>query len=395
MSPGLEPAQVGVRLLPFLVVAWTRASLALVLPGFIETYQLSIARAGTVGLAIEMGSFSTMLILAFVMDRIGAGRVLQLGLPTLGLALLATSFTRSVLILPVFLVLVGAGIAMSASSVNTLMAASGPRRNVYLGWLHMSFSAFSMVVPLVAGYMVAAYNWQTFYWLLCGLSFLILLSYRLVEGRAAAVESPNAVTGTAQSLMRGCGEALWRNASIYLGVFFLVGVQGIAVTWSYMYAIDQHGVGHAWAAVAPASIWLGVLVGRGINIRMSRTYSLRKLMLGSCGAAIVVVTGEYALTSFWATLACFAGLGIGVSGAFQHGTAWASERTPEQVGAASTFVMASAALGVGVWPWLMGVSAEAWGFETLPLVAGAGLVLALISFAATIDGVRPSHQLGA
>ena len=78
--------QVSVRLLPFLVVAWTRASLALVIPGFIATFDLSIAEAGRVVMDIEIGSFATMIGLAFAMDRLGAGRVLAWGLPTLALA---------------------------------------------------------------------------------------------------------------------------------------------------------------------------------------------------------------------------------------------------------------------------------------------------------------------
>ena len=78
------------------------------------------------------------------------------GRPTLGLALLATSLATMTLLLPVFLLAIGAGIALSASASNTLMASTGKRRTVYLGWLHMSFSGFSLVVPLVAGYIVAA-----------------------------------------------------------------------------------------------------------------------------------------------------------------------------------------------------------------------------------------------
>ena len=322
--------------------------------------------------AIEIGSFATMLGLAFVMDRFGAGRILQWGLPTLGLALLATSLTRSVSILPLFLFMVGVGIAMSASSTNTLMAATGVRRNVYLGWLHMSFSAFSVVVPLVAGYLVAAYDWQTFYQLLFVLSLLILLAYRLAEGNGP-------VDRSTAGLSSG-GQALRRNLTIYMGVFFLAGVQGIVMSWSYMYVIDQHQVEHGMAVIAASSVWDGVLVGRAANIRASRHFSLRAILRASC---VVAMVGEYALSSIWSTLLCFVGVGIGVSGTFQHGTAWASERTPHQVGAASTFVMAAAALGIAVWPWLMGLSAEAYGFATLPLVAGAGLILAMLSFAVT------------
>ena len=155
------------------------------------------------------------------------------------------------------------------------------------------------------------------------------------------------------------------------------------MVWSYIYAIDQHGVDHATAAVAPSSIWLGVLVGRAGHIRASRHFSMRTLLLASCLVAMIAIAGEYVLSSFWSTLFCFFGVGIGVSGGFQHATAWSAERTPHQVGAASTFVMAAAALGVGVWPWLMGMSADAFGFATLPLVAGVGLILALVSFAAT------------
>ena len=381
----LTPPQVSVRLLPFLAVAWTRASLAIVIPGFIATFDLSIAEAGRVVMGIEIGSFATMIVLAFAMDRLGPGRVMAWGLPVLGLALLATSLTTTTLLLPVFLLAIGAGIALSASASNTLMASTGRRRTIYLGWLHMSFSGFSLVVPLVAGYIVAAYDWQTFYQVLAVIAILILLGYRAVEG-----------TGRRQTAtvarMQGAGEALRRNLAIYLGVFFLVGVQGILMSWSYMYAIDRHGVEHAAAAVAPASVWLGVLAGRAANIAAARRFTLKTIMVASCLLTMIAFMGEYLLSSYWATLTAFAGVGFGVSGAFQHGTAWSSERTPGEVGAASTFVMAAAALGVGVWPWLVGLAADAFGFASMTPVAMAGLLLALASFAAA--GPAPRRPAG-
>ena len=188
---------------------------------------------------------------------------------------------------------------------------------------------------------------------------------------------------TSTAGMSGGGQALWRNITIYMGVFFLAGVQGIVMSWSYIYVIDQHQVEHGMAVIASSSVWAGVLVGRGVNISASRRFPLRTILLVSCVIAMAAMAGEYALSSIWTTLLCFVGVGIGVSGTFQHGTAWTSERTPDQVGAASTFVMAAAALGIAVWPWLMGLSAEAYGFSSLPLVAGVGSILALLSFAST------------
>ena len=76
-------------------------------------------------------------------------------------------------------------------------------------------------------------------------------------------------------------------------------------------------------------------------------------------------------------------IGMGVAGAFQLGTSWAAERIPERIGTASSAIMASASLGIGIWPWITGMAVEASDFSAVMLTTVVGLSIAGILFMVT------------
>ena len=364
-----------------MVIPWIRSTLGMILPGMIDTYDLTISQAGLISIFLESGSVTGMLALGFVIDRIGAARIVVWGLPVIGTALFAVTVAPTFGILAVMLFLVGIGIALTASGVNTLMAATGERRAFCLGLLHSCFSIFAIVTPLIAGALLTTSDWQTFYFGVAVIALFMMILFRIL-GYTAATEQ----TTEEKSTSGATGAALKRITTVCLGVFALAGVQGIIITWSYLYMVNVHDLNHRLATLAPSLLWVGILVMRSVSIALSRRFSARTILLWSIAGSMAVVAFEQTMLLPMVSMTAMVLLGMGVAGAFQLGTAWAAERIPDRIGTASSAIMASAALGIGVLPWLTGITIDATDFSGMMVVSLGGMILAALMFGITAQG---------
>ena len=383
--------QMIVRIAPMMVIPWIRSTIGVILPGLIDSFGLTIAQAGLVSIFLESGSVVGMLALGFVIDRIGATRVVSWGLPVMGLSLFAVTISPSFWALAPTLFSVGIGIALTASGVNMLMASTGERRGFYLGVLHSSFSVFAIITPLIAGVLLTTGSWQTYYLVVAVLAILVAVAFRLVgvkgQGNSPDAQYPTQSRRTPhedyRDNTRSTSSALKSIAPVCLGVFALAGVQSIFITWSYLYMVTQYDLSHALATLAPSLLWVGILVMRGGAITLSRRFSARTILLWSITCSLAVAVLEQMAGQAIVSLGAVVLLGMGVAGAFQLGTAWAADRIPHRIGTASSAIMASASLGIGVWPWLTAIAIEATDFSAMMYTAFVGLIASGAIFALT------------
>ena len=374
----MTPFQFIVRIAPMYIIPWIRATTGVILPGLIATYDLTISQAGLVTIGLESGNVATMLILSFLIDRFGPGRVIAWGLPVIGGALVLTTVISTFNGLLLTLFLVGTGIALTSSGVNVMIANTGERRGVYLGILHSGFSVFAVVTPLAAGALLIWTDWRTYYLLVAGLTGVTLTIFLIFSPTEPSRKIRHTV-----SIFDGSGTLVRGITTLCLGIFALTGVQGIIISWSYLYMTDIYQTGHGLATLAPSGFWAGILLGRATTIWIHKHWSARTILLVSISLSILVLVLEYVLASVIGAYVMLVLLGAGVSGAFQLGTSWAAELLPGRIGTASTLVMMSAATGIGIWPWITGVVVDATSFYAMPGIILAGLLMAGAMFAAT------------
>jgi fucose permease len=374
----MTSSQLIIRIAPMYIIPWICATTGVILPGLIVTYGLTISQAGLVTIGLESGNVVTMMALSFLIDRYGPGRITAWGLPVIGgaLALTTTMYTFGGLLMVLFLV--GAGIALTSSGVNAMVADTGKKRGMYLGILHSGFSVFAIVTPLVAGVLLVWTDWRTYYLLVALLAGGVLAIFLIFSQTA-----PPRKIGQGQSMFHGLGPSRTTLLTLCLGIFGLAGIQGIIISWGYLYMTNIYQVSHGLATLAPSGFWMGILVGRSATIWVHRRWSARTILLVSIGFSIFVIGVEYTLASIVSAYLMLILLGIGVSGAFQLGTSWAAELIPERIGAASTLVMMSAALGIGLWPWITGMIIDATSFHALAGVVLVGLLISGAMFAVT------------
>ena len=367
--------QLGLRIFPMLMVAWVRP-FSLILPGMIATYDLSLDEAGFSVTVLEVGGVAAMVMLGWMLDRWGAIRMVGLALAMASVALIVSAFAPIYEILLLAFVFIGIGTAATACSVNALMAEGGDRRIFYLGLAHTLFGFSSIAAPLVAGIIVATSGWQRYYLVLGNVGLLISVAVYVATAGARRNWRPIETS----SISRGARGVIRDIGPICLGIAAVVGVQGIFNSWSYLDVVARYGIEHSSALLAPACVWTGILVGRAIHTWLADRIHPRQLLIASC---VVAVSGAHCVAIAWSFIWAGCALvmvGVGVSGAYQLGTAWAVELAPRRIGAASTFVMASAAMGSGVCTWITGIAVEGRGFGALPWVVSVVLLVGMISF---------------
>ncbi len=367
--------QVTLRILPMSMVAWARP-FSLVLPGLISTFGLSLDEAGFTVTVLEIGGVSAMLILGWTIDRWGALRLISLALTLASIALIASAFSPTYEVLLLTFFLIGTGSAATACSVNALMAATGDRRAFYLGLTHALFGLSSIAAPVAAGIIIGTSGWQKYYALIGLIGLMFSVAFHVTTREARKTWMPPAPLVRSEGVV----DVLKDIGPVCVGVSAVVGVQGVFNSWSYLDAVSRYQIGHASAALAPAYVWVGILVGRTIYTFLGREFQPKQLLIGSCVVAAFATHFVGLASEFWVAMCSLVVLGIGVGGAYQLGTAWAVELSPRRIGAASTFVMVSAAMGSGICTWVTGIVVESQGFEAIRWVVSVVLVVGMLSF---------------
>ena len=371
----MNSRQALLRIVPMLMVAWARP-FGLVLPGLIKTFGLSLDEAGFCITVLEIGAVTSMLILGWTMDRWGALKLISLTLALGSAALLFSAVSPSYNLLLVSFFLIGTGSAGTASSVNALMASTGERRSFYLGLAHALFGLSSIVAPIASGFIIGNSGWQAYYGLVGLAGLLFSVAFYLATRGELKNWKPNSLSEERDSVV----VVLRRIGPVCLGISALVGVQGIFNSWSYLDSVERFQADHARASLVPAYFWLGILLGRMFQTFLARRFHARILLMGSCFVTVAAAQFVGLAGSLWIASVFLVVVGIGVSGAYQLGTAWAVELCPRRVGAASTFVMASASLGSGICTWITGIVVERIGFVAVPWVVTTVLAFGVVAF---------------
>lgn len=371
----LNWGQLGLRIFPMLMVAWVRP-FSLILPGLISTYDLSLDEAGFTITVLEAGGVAAMVILGWTMDRWGAIRIVGVTLAMAAVSIIASAFAPVYELLLLTFLFIGIGTAATACSVNALMAEAGERRVFYLGLTHALFGLSSVAAPLVAGIIIATSGWQRYYLVIGSVGLIFAGAVYVATGGARRSWRP------IDSLLVPVGvRGVFREIGpVCLGVAAVVGVQGIFNSWSYLDVVSRYEIEHSRALMAPAYVWVGILVGRAVHTWLAERIHPRQLLIGSC---VVAICGAHCVgiaPRFWLVCCALVIVGVGVSGAYQLCTAWSVELAPRRIGAASTFVMASAAMGSGACTWITGIVVESRGFGALPWVVTIVLAVGIVSF---------------
>lgn len=359
-------------------------------PSIRATFRLPVDALGALLVAFAAGylisSFSSGRLLA----RFSVGALLALSCLATATSLLGYALAPVWPVIVAFGMLAGLGAGAIDAGLNTFAATHFSARTV--NWLHACYGVGTTSGPLImTGVLGAGLAWRWGY-AVVGLGQLALalcfaLTRRLwADGRETReqVSSPSAPAASVRSTLRL--PVVWLSVAVF---FLYSGIEAAAGAWSYSLFTESRGVSMGTAGTWVSVYWGAFTAGRIVS-GLAAGFTPETRLLRFC--IIGVALGALLLWLNLTNLVSFAGLAlIGLSLAPIFPTLIAN--TPGRLGAIHTangvgFQIATAALGLSLFPAFVGLMADRFGLEIVGPLLLASAVFLLVLFETLIAAGR-------
>jgi fucose permease len=340
-------------------------------PSMRQTFGLPLDAVGLLFIAEMVGLLVASSCGGPLVARIGVGRLLLLSLAVRGLTLLGYGLAPAWWLVVLLGVAAGAGGGAVGAAANTYFATN--HSPALMNWLHACYGVGAALGPSVMRLILdAGHPWRWGYVvaaLAAGLLALCLAltldRWRLAtepSTRPSAKPSPSS-PDRARSVDTLKLPLAWAGIAL---IFLFAGTEATAGQWSYSLFTTARSIAPNTAGFWTSLYWGGSTAGRILFGFVAARWEVRRLLrvvlLGAvCGTALVWANGIDLFNFFGLVL-----LGFALAPIFPLITSG----TPQRVGAAHAanaigFQVASAGLGVSLWPALAGVLAERVGLEVI------------------------------
>jgi fucose permease len=159
-----------------------------------------------------------------------------------------------------------------------------------------------------------------------------------------------------------------------------VGVEVAIAGWLASFLIGALRADEAAGALATAAYWGGFLVGRPVAALATRRFGPRRVLPWLATAGLATAGAGAAAPAALPAAIAYSLTGMAICGIFPTVMALALEGREADAGAAAALIVAAAALGAFIWPWLVGAVAQAAGLR-VAMAAAAAPLLAMLALA--------------
>ena len=345
-----------VGFLSFIVLGAVQAMYGPAFPHFQDRYGIS---ASTVGLIMSLhfvGSFTTILLSGFLLERVGYARIFTVSASLVTVGCLGLALSPAWLLTLSSALLIGLGYGGFAGCMNILFSQRfGARGATALNLLNGMFGVGAVLGPwLIKVFLPAGLTWP--FLIITVLSLMVvLLAFRLrlppVDEVSDATPAPAGGTGGVPALL-----------ALFLVMYFLyVGSEMGAGGWLATHLTPRFG--EAAAAAFTSWFWAAFTLGRFLAVPLTLVLKPSRLVM-SAGVGAVLAFGLChvpALAPFGYILA-----GLFLAPMFPTGLAWLRQVMPQRAVKASTLMIASASMGGVVFPPLVGVVVDLTSYVSIP-----------------------------
>jgi MFS family permease len=336
-------AGVGI-LVVFCCLGLARFAFGMMLPGMALDLGLDYSQQGLLGTGYFVGYLVTVATLPYLAPRLGARRLITLGLLTISCALVGISLNRDFWLLTTLYSI--AGIGSGAAYVPMMSLAShwfhpshrGRAAGIFLAGAGLGIIVSGFVVPVLEPLYGLA-HWQVGWLFFAGLSLVLaIISGLLIRNspkdkglqpygiQATPTSKTSPIPGSARQRSRGIILHLGAIYALY-GATYMVYATFIVTSMEQTYALDRAGAGQLWAWIGFFSMFSGALFGfisdhlgrrMGIMIAfavLGLSYSMVAFELGLAGLYVSIVLFGFAAWSVPTIISAAAGDYLGVEAA--------------------------------------------------------------------------------
>lgn len=381
----------GVLLFNFLVFGITVTIYGAIVPTAIREFHWSYLATGVVLAASSVGYFASSFASGFLVERLGAKRVVCLGLVLQagGLALFGSVPGILFNLFSTFLVGLGQGGTEVVTNFCVVrIEKAGQSRLMNL--MHASFPVGAISGPILVGWFLSAgIPWQFVFRGLSVLSVAIAIVMALTSfvsiGEAAEEDTRE------RDLGRLLGNPLL--ILLFLTIFLYVGSEIGVSSWISEYYVKVFDVSASAAAFMVSVFWAGVLVGRFGVFLLYQGYRQAEILFSISCLALASLLVSLLVPLRPAATAGFLVCGLGYSAVYPVVMAIVGNQFKRGQSVALGFVSTGGGVGSFLFPFIMAAIADAYGIRngfwfytvtTLAMALAAGGVLYLVRRAKAI-----------
>ena len=368
------------------------------LPELAANNGLNVGQLSIIFPAVFLGTVPASLAVSFLIDRVGANRIIIVSIPVLAGAVVGLTFCHSVPLLLVLTFLVGAGSGSGLPTANTLIVKLFGRRSVAaVNLLNVFFGVGAITGPALVSLSLGLFGkGSPVYWLagaiaLACLPYFVGAAIRsgppidIVHAQAAAEEVREAARGRLVAF----GE-LFRSPVLWLIgwlLFFDMGTEQTLGGWLAVYVHQSSQIALAMAALVVSGFWiaftLGRIAGAGLGTRaVARHVLAGALAFAAAGIVIVNFAGGRTILS----IAGFLLTGFGLGPVYPTTMALIGTAFTTRAGTVIGATQAIGTIGGMGLPFLEGILIDNFGppggARLLAVAIGAIIIFAAISVTA-------------
>lgn len=358
----------------FLVLGIAVSALGPTLQSLADQTNSSLSQISIIFAGNSLGYVIGSLLGGWLYDRQRGHPVLAVTLSVLSILLFTLPLAASLWLLVAILMVIGFGMGIIDVGGNTLIVwlfgrAVGP----YMNALHLAFGVGALLSPmLVDRVVVATGGIRWFYWSVAILVVPVLLWFTRLPS-----PPPPASTGehSAETAPRSHPWLILMIA----GLFFMhVGTELGFGGWVFSYAVAMKVGPETLARVLNSTYWGGLTLGRVVSIPIAIKVRPKTMLLLDILGALVSI-GLLLLIPVWPPVIWIAtfGLGFSLASMFPSTINFAERRIPI-TGKVTGYFLVGANAGSMTVPWLIGQWFESAGPQSMLLILGSAMSLALL-----------------
>lgn len=360
-------------------------------PSIMTTFGIGESVAGLMLGVGAAGFILGPLVAGALIDRINvrAALIAGLSIEIVTLALFGTAPALALTIAAIFVMRFGASFVETAANVMPTLTGSKRSQHSVMNLVHMFFSIGAFVGPVLIGiYIGTTGEWRPIP-LFALVPTVIVLTWAMLTRlprRPADSETPG-MQARRRSFSASDILVLVRMPHVLFGALTLMLYVGSEVgisSWVVHYLQKHMGASTAAAAAGLSILWVAIMVGRFLNSIVGNRFA---------GLPLVVVSGVAGAAGTLAFLfarnlsvayVLLGWIGLCLSGTFPNVMAAINNRLPGKSGSVTAIMAMGAALGAGVFQWLVGFLAETFSL-TVAFITPVVLQLLLVgSFAVAV-----------
>lgn len=343
-----------------------------VLPKLLEDFQLPLANGGIFIAVLNTGCLGGIIISGIFIDRFAKRGLIVVSYACFLAALLAISASHSLRAYLCLLFLAGICSKFMDAALNAGVSQlhTGKKKGFFINLLHCCYATGSFFGPLFVGTVVGwGYPWRSAYAIIGGAGTAFFVAYAVIAWR-----------GRGDGMMRPTpahAQASWRMVLkprmlfLCLMLFFYCGHEMGLNNWLPTSMIHIAGSNELFAASGVSAFWLGLIISRiACSILTQRIYERRLLICGCALGSILLLLGA-AIGSQTLLFIGSAGAGLFAGGTIPMIMTLGFSWNPGAQGKAAMALFIAVTTGSVVFPWIMGIVAEAAGLKPAMIVNGS------------------------